>query len=52
MGLGKKLMAEAERITKKEFQLKKIAVISGIGVRDYYRHLDYKLEGTYMVKNV
>jgi elongator complex protein 3 len=52
MGLGKKLVAKAERITKKEFGLKKIAVISGIGVRDYYRHLGYKLEGTYMVKNV
>lgn len=52
MGLGKKLMAEAERIAKKEFKLKKIAVISGIGVRDYYRHLGYKLEGTYMVKEI
>jgi elongator complex protein 3 len=52
MGLGKKLMAEAERVAKKEFQLKKIAVISGIGVRDYYRHLGYKLGGTYMVKNI
>jgi elongator complex protein 3 len=52
MGLGKKLVAEAERITRKEFQLKKMAVISGIGVRDYYRHLGYKLEGTYMTKNI
>ncbi len=51
-GLGKKLVAEAERIAKKEFQLKRIAVISGIGVRDYYRHLGYKLEGTYMTKDI
>ncbi|MCK5084138.1 MAG: tRNA uridine(34) 5-carboxymethylaminomethyl modification radical SAM/GNAT enzyme Elp3 [Candidatus Pacebacteria bacterium] len=49
-GLGKKLIAEAEKITIREFNLKKIAVISGIGVRDYYRKLDYKLEDGYMVK--
>jgi elongator complex protein 3 len=28
----------------------KIAVISGVGVRGYYRKLGYKLEKTYMVK--
>ncbi|MDP2910226.1 MAG: tRNA uridine(34) 5-carboxymethylaminomethyl modification radical SAM/GNAT enzyme Elp3 [bacterium] len=49
-GLGKKLIEEAERITKQEFNLKKIAVISGIGVRNYYRKLGYKLEDTYMIK--
>jgi len=49
-GLGKKLIKEAEKISKKE--LKKIAVISGVGVRDYYRKLGYKLENTYMVKNL
>lgn len=51
-GLGKKLVAEAEKIAKKEYKLKKIAVISGVGVRDYYRHLGYKLEETYMTKNI
>lgn len=51
-GLGKKLMAEAERITKKEFSLDKISVISSIGVREYYRKLGYKLENTYMVKKL
>ncbi|MEA2098462.1 MAG: tRNA uridine(34) 5-carboxymethylaminomethyl modification radical SAM/GNAT enzyme Elp3 [Patescibacteria group bacterium] len=50
IGLGKKLIAEAERITKEEFNLKKIAVISGVGVRDYYRKLGYRLENEYMVK--
>jgi len=49
MGFGKKLMAEAECITK-ERGVNKIAVISGIGVRNYYRKLGYKLEGTYMTK--
>ena len=51
-GLGKKLIKEAEKITKKEFKLKKIAVISGIGVRGYYRKLGYKLKDTYMVKAI
>lgn len=50
LGLGKKLMAEAEKIVKKETNLRKIAVISGIGVRAYYRKLGYKLEKTYMIK--
>lgn len=49
-GLGKKLMKEAERITEKEYNLKKIAVISGIGVREYYRKQGYQLEGSYMTK--
>jgi len=51
-GLGKKLMAEAERIVKQETNLKKIAVISGVGVRDYYRHLGYRLDKTYLIKTL
>lgn len=49
LGLGKKLMAEAVKITKQK-GLDKIAVIAGIGVRNYYRKLGYKLKGTYMIK--
>jgi len=51
-GLGKKLIKQAEKITKKEFGLKKISVISGVGVRNYYRRLDYRLENTDMVKKI
>lgn len=51
LGLGKRLMAEAERITLEQ-GLHKVAVISGIGVRNYYRKLGYKLEGTYVTKNL
>jgi elongator complex protein 3 len=50
IGLGKKLIAEAEKIAKYEFGLKKITVISGIGVRGYYKKLGYRLKDTYMVK--
>ena len=51
-GLGKKLVRQAEKITKKEFHLKKIAVIAGIGVRDYFRKAGYGLENTYMAKSL
>ncbi|MFH1366835.1 MAG: tRNA uridine(34) 5-carboxymethylaminomethyl modification radical SAM/GNAT enzyme Elp3 [Patescibacteria group bacterium] len=48
-GLGHKLMLEAEKIAAKK-GYHKIAVISGIGVRDYYRKMGYRLENTYMIK--
>ncbi len=50
-GLGKQLMSEAERISK-ENGYKKIAVISGVGVREYYRKIGYDLEGEYMTKDL
>lgn len=49
-GLGKKLIFEAEKIAKKYFGLNKISVISGVGVRGYYRKLGYRLQDEYMVK--
>jgi elongator complex protein 3 len=53
IGIGKKLMSEAERLVK-ENGLKKVAVISGVGVREYYRKLGYELgrDGVYMVKDL
>ena len=51
-GLGKKLMREAEKIIKKEFKLKKIAVISAIGTKQYFRKLGYRLKGNYMIKTL
>jgi elongator complex protein 3 len=48
-GLGKKLMVEAEIIAQKN-GFKKIAVISGVGARNYYRKLGYRLKDTYMIK--
>jgi len=50
-GLGKQLMKEAEKICKKNKQ-SKLAVISGVGVRGYYRKLGYRKVGTYMVKSL
>lgn len=51
-GLGKKLIKEAEKIVKKEFHLNKIAVISAVGARDYFRKLNYRLRNTYMIKHL
>ncbi|MBU2523087.1 MAG: tRNA uridine(34) 5-carboxymethylaminomethyl modification radical SAM/GNAT enzyme Elp3 [Nanoarchaeota archaeon] len=52
IGLGKKLMKEAEKIAKKE-KCSEIKVISGIGVREYYSSkLGYKLVEPYMVKKI
>ncbi|MFH1255071.1 MAG: tRNA uridine(34) 5-carboxymethylaminomethyl modification radical SAM/GNAT enzyme Elp3 [bacterium] len=50
-GLGKMLMREAEKIAL-ESGYEKMAVISGIGVRGYYRKLGYKLKNSYMVKSL
>lgn len=49
-GIGTLLMEEAERIAREEHGSGKIAVISGVGTRDYYRRLGYELEGVYMTK--
>ena len=49
-GFGTLLMEEAARIAKEEHGSIKIAVISGVGTRNYYRKLGYELEGPYMTK--
>jgi elongator complex protein 3 len=45
------LIKEAEKLTAKS-GTDIIAVISGVGVRDYYRKLGYRLEKTYMIKKI
>lgn len=50
-GLGKQLIQAAEKICKQK-KIKKIAVIAGVGVRDYYRRLGYELENTYLTKTL
>jgi elongator complex protein 3 len=50
-GWGTRLVKKAEEIAK-ENGYTKMAIISGVGVREYYRKLGYELEGPYMVKNL
>jgi len=49
-GLGKGLLAEAEKICREEYGLKKISVISAVGTRDYYRKFGYTNNGPYVTK--
>ena len=51
-GFGRRLLEEAERIAREEFGVKRMAVIAGVGVREYYRRLGYHLQETYMVKEL
>lgn len=52
LGLGKKLVLEAEKIAREEFNCQKMAVISGVGVRGYYEKLGYELEEEYMTRKL
>ena len=50
-GLGKQLLKEAEQIAAKQ-GAGQMAIISGVGVRGYYRKLGYRNIGGYMVKKI
>lgn len=52
-GIGRALLKKAEEIAlKRGFKI--VYVISGVGAREYYRHLGYKLDkkGIYIVKSL
>lgn len=49
-GIGKSLLEIAESIAKQSYD--GIAIISGVGVREYYRKLGYMLVGHYMIKSL
>ncbi|KAF7996196.1 hypothetical protein HCN44_001828 [Aphidius gifuensis] len=51
-GFGMLLMEEAERIAREEHGSIKMAVISGVGTRNYYRKIGYELDGPYMSKSL
>ena len=50
-GFGEKLLKEAERISK-DNGFDNIAIISGVGAREYYRKFGYRLKGAYMCKKI
>jgi len=49
-GLGQELLKEAERICIEEFDKLRLFVLSGIGVKEYYRNSGYKNNGLYLEK--
>ena len=52
-GIGKELMVRAEQLAKEKFDAKKIVIISGLGVKEYYsKNFGYKKEGPYMSKKI
>jgi elongator complex protein 3 (tRNA carboxymethyluridine synthase) len=52
-GMGLELLKEAERIAREEFRTPRIAIISGVGAREYFSsECGYELDGAYMVKKL
>ncbi|NOY11324.1 MAG: GNAT family N-acetyltransferase, partial [Archaeoglobi archaeon] len=49
-GFGERLLSLAEEIARERYD--RIAVISGVGVREYYRRHGYAREFEYMVKRL
>ncbi len=49
-GYGKSLMENAEKISLEEFDAKKLAVISGIGAKNWFYEMGYKPDGVYVSK--
>jgi ELP3 family radical SAM enzyme/protein acetyltransferase len=50
-GIGRQLLTIAENIAAKA-GYEKIAIIAGVGVRDYYKKFGYILQDTYMIKSL
>lgn len=51
-GFGKLLIQEAERICYNDFDKRHLFVLSGIGVKQYYRTLGFKDNGLYLLKTL
>ena len=51
-GYGKELVVEAERICFEEFDKERLFVLSGVGVKQYYRTLGFSDDGIYLSKSL
>jgi elongator complex protein 3 len=51
-GFGADLLKEAERMTREDFGLKKLLVISALGTRRYYIRFGYERDGVYVSKKL
>jgi elongator complex protein 3 len=49
-GYGNRLLKEAESISRSELNVDKLAVISAVGTREYYKKLGYSPDGPYVSK--
>jgi elongator complex protein 3 len=51
-GYGSMLLAEAESISREEYDRKKMLVISALGTKAYYSRFGYAHDGPYVSKNI
>ena len=51
-GYGARLVEEAERIAREEFDAEKMFILSALGVKRYYARLGYRPEGPYVSKGL
>jgi len=51
-GYGGILLSEAERLSKEDYDVKKILVISALGTKQYYMRFSYQYDGLYMSKKL
>lgn len=51
-GFGKNLLSEAARISKEEFDKKKMVVIAGAGVKEYFLKQGFAYDGPYVSKSL
>lgn len=49
-GLGQRLLADAWRVVRQDLGLDRLFVISGPGVKPYYRNLGYRDHGVYLLR--
>lgn len=49
-GYGGILLSEAERITREDYDLKRLLVISALGTKQYYKRFGYQYDGVYVSK--
>jgi elongator complex protein 3 len=49
-GYGEKLLNEAERITKEDYNRRKVVITSALGTKQYYKRFGYNYDGPYMSK--
>jgi elongator complex protein 3 len=49
-GIGKMLLRKAEEIAESELDARKLSVLSGFGVKQYYFDLGFKRDGCYVAK--
>ncbi len=52
LGLGECLVGEAERTAREDLGVDRILVLSGTGVKEYYRNLGFVDDGPYLAKSL